>query len=221
MGNSTIKAVAYARISTLLKGQSVQNQLVPIREFAEARGFELTKEYIDEGISGSRETRPGLDQLVRDARHGKFKVIIVAALDRASRSTKHMLSFIDEMRHYGVSLISLRENLDFTSPTGAMVLTVLSAVANLERQIISERIRIALATKKAIAERNGLPWKVGRPTVATREMAVKVKDLRDQGVSIRKIADRLSIGKSTVQRLLEPVPINPSVKPKKREGKVQ
>lgn len=201
-----IKAVAYARISTLLKGQTVENQLVPIREFARGRGFEVVDEYIDEGISGARETRPALDQLVKDARRRKFKVVVVAALDRMSRSTKHMLTLLDELRHYGVSIISLRENLDFSSPAGQMALTVLSAVSALERQIISERIRVALATKKLVAQRSGVPWKAGRPTVATPEKAEQAQELRGRGLSIRKIAAELGVSRSSVQRMLEAVP---------------
>lgn len=201
-----VKAVAYVRISTLLKGQTVDNQLVPIREFARGRCLEIVSEYVDEGISGARESRPSLDRLVKDARLGKFKVVVVAALDRMSRSTKHMLTLLDELRHYGVSIISLRENLDFSSPAGQMALTVLSAVSSLERQIISERIRVALATKKLVAQRSGLPWKAGRPTVATSEMVEQARKLRGHGLSIRRIAAELGVSRSSVQRMLEAVP---------------
>lgn len=197
-----VKAVAYARVSTLL-GQDVQNQLVGIRELAENRGFQLIKEYCDEGVSGKLSKRPFLDELVRDARLGKFKIIIVYSIDRLGRSTKHLLNLLDELSHYGVSLISLRENLDFSTPTGQMALTMISAVAQLEAQIISERIKTSLAVKKSIASKTNSNWRCGRPPISD-EVKEEVLRLRESGLSIRKIANSLDgISKSSVERILK------------------
>ena len=197
-----IKAVAYSRVSTLL-GQSCENQLVGIRELTKTRNYELITEYNDEGVSGLKEKRPQLDQLIKDARKGKFQILIVHSIDRLGRSTKHLLNLLDELNHYGVSLISIRENLDFSSPTGKMALTMLSAVAQLEAQLISERIKVSLAVKKAIAQQSNNGWKCGRPKIE-ENLKFEVLKLRDEGLSIRGIAKHLgNISKSSVERILK------------------
>lgn len=195
------KAVAYARVSTLL-GQDVENQLHGIRQLAMQRGYELVGEYQDEGISGKAERRPGLDQLLTDARRGKFSVVIVHSIDRLGRSTKHLLNLIDELRHYKVALISIRESLDFTTPTGQMALTMLSAVAQLESQLISERIRTSMAVKKSISLKTMNGWRCGRPPLQL-EIEQEVIRLNKEGHSTRAIAKMLgSISKSSVSRVL-------------------
>lgn len=205
--SNRIKAVAYARVSTLL-GQDPSLQLIGIRQYAQARGYQLVREYVDEGISGNTERRPGLDRLVADARLRKFDVIVTAALDRLSRSTKHFLNLFDELQHYGVAIVSLRENLDFTSPRGKMVATVLASVATLERQVIAERIKTALAAKKLEAKNTGNGWRCGRPSKLNPELIDAVKRLRASGSSIRQTAKALSISKSTVLRICR-LPQNP------------
>ena len=105
-----ITACAYARCSTLLKGQDPKLQIDQIREFARARNYDLVSEFLD-SASGSNEKRPGLADLVKNAKAGKFKVVICAGIDRISRSSKHLLNLVDELRHYGVYLISIREGL--------------------------------------------------------------------------------------------------------------
>ena len=202
---TNLKAVAYARVSTLL-GQDVENQLVGIRELAKNRNFELVHEFIDEGLSGkyTQDKRPGLKALIKNAKLGKFKVLIVHSIDRIFRSSKDMLVLLDELKHYGVSIISIRENLDFSTPTGQMALTMISAVAQLEAQLTSERIKTSLAVKKKLAEGNpNSNWKMGRPPVeeSTKE---KVLQLREEGLSIRKIAKEIgTISKSSVEKILK------------------
>ncbi|MEQ1722282.1 MAG: recombinase family protein [Pseudobdellovibrio sp.] len=195
-------AAAYGRVSTLL-GQDVENQLVGIRELCLNRKFTLIGEYVDEGISGKSERRPSLDRLIRDARLGRFKILVIYSIDRLGRSTKHLLNLIDELKHCGVSIISIRENLDFSSPTGQMALTMISAVAQLEAELISERIRTSLAVKKALASKLKNGWKCGRPPIS-EETKKKVLQLRDQGLSIRKIASTLgNLSKTSVEKILK------------------
>lgn len=196
------KVVAYVRVSTLLN-QNPQNQLTSIREFTKQRGLNLINEYIDQGISGLREKRPALDQLINDARMGKFKILIVVGIDRIGRSTKHLLNLIDELNHYGVSIISIREQLDFSTPTGQMALTMLSAVATLERQLIAERIKSALAAKKITASNLGTDWRCGRPKKINDELINMVTDLHTKGLSIRRIAKQIGISHMTVYRILK------------------
>lgn len=196
------KVVAYARVSTLL-GQNVIHQLEGIRELAANRNFELIEEFIDEGFSGKTDKRPALEKLVKDAKLGRFKIVIIYSIDRLGRSTKHLLNLVDELNHYGVSLISIREFLDFSTPTGQMALTMLSAVAQLEAQLISERIKTTLAVKKAIALKNQTNWRCGRPPL-DNEVKLKVFELRKDGHSIRSISKQLgNLSKSSVEKILK------------------
>jgi putative DNA-invertase from lambdoid prophage Rac len=198
----TIRAAAYARVSTLL-GQDVENQLHGIRELASHRGYQLLPPYNDEGISGKNEKRPGLQRLIADARRGLFNVLIVHSIDRLGRSTKHLLNLIDELKHYNVTLISIREGMDFTTPTGQMALTMLSAVSQLERELISERIKTSMAVKKAVAESTQNGWRCGRPRLPT-SLEPEVLKLKAEGYSIRAIAKRLgNVSKSSVSRIIK------------------
>jgi DNA invertase Pin-like site-specific DNA recombinase len=198
---------AYARVSTLL-GQDPEIQLSQIRTFASARGFNLAQTYVDQGVSGSKDRRPALDQLVKDARNGKFSLLVIVAIDRLARDTRHLLNLICELNHYGIAVISLRENIDFSTPMGQATLTIIGAVAQLERELIRERIRNALAAKKLAAEKTGSGWRCGRKPVITPEVTEKVLQLRQQGVSVRQIAKQVGIAKSSVQRVLKSVPSN-------------
>lgn len=199
---TNIKAVAYARVSTLL-GQDVENQLHGIRELAKHREFELVSEFIDEGVSGRAEKRPALDKLIQSARKGSFSVIIIHSIDRLGRSTKHLLNLIDELKCYKVSIISIRESLDFTTPTGQMALTMLSAVAQLEAQLTAERIKTALAVKKSLAQIHQNGWRCGRPPICS-EIEKQIIEMRSSGISIRDISKRLgSVSKSSVSRIIK------------------
>lgn len=200
--SATIRAASYARVSTLL-GQDVENQLHGIRELASHRGYQLLPPYTDEGISGKNEKRPGLQRLVADARRGLFNILIVHSIDRLGRSTKHLLNLIDELKHYNVTLISIREGLDFTTPTGQMALTMLSAVAQLEAQLISERIKTSMAVKKALAESTHNGWRCGRPPLPS-SLEQEVLKLKAEGHSIRAIAKQLgNVSKSSVSRIIK------------------
>jgi DNA invertase Pin-like site-specific DNA recombinase len=197
-----IKAAAYVRVSTLLN-LTVENQLIPLRELAGQRGFDL-EVYSDEGISGTKERRPSLDRLVADARRGKFRFLIVAAIDRLGRNARHLLNLIDELNGYGVSLISLRESIDLSTPMGKAALAILSAVAQLERDLISERIKVALAARKLAAKNNGVDWRCGRPSVTDEMLKAKVLELRQAGLSIRRIEKALDkkVSRTTITRIL-------------------
>lgn len=199
--SNNIRCVLYARCSTLLN-QDPEHQLVPLREVAKARGFTVVEEFVDHGVSGTRESRPALSRLQKAAMQRRFSIVMCSALDRIGRNTKHVLQLMDDFTSYGVSLISLREGLDFSTPTGKMVLTVLSAVASLEASIISERIKTALAVKKLAAEKTGNGWRCGRKSLES-SVIEEVRRLHASGKSIRGIARELSIGKSSVERAIK------------------
>lgn len=219
------KIALYARVSTLL-GQDPENQLIHLRQMAQGRGFEVVGEFVDKGISGAKERRPALDEMLKQAKQGKFQHIGVTALDRLGRSTKHMLLMMEEFRHLHVSLISMREGIEMNSPIGQLIMTVISSIAQLERSLISERIKNALAAKKIAAAATGNGWRCGRVPVIGEEIEKQIVDLRRESYSIRQIAKKLEIGKSTVQRVLkelsqEPTKIEASASEVKTEGNVE
>ena len=181
----TLKAAAYCRVSTLLN-QSIENQSVPIAEYCRNRGFSLVAQFADEGISGKRERRPALDQMLKDARSGKFQVLIVSGLDRLGRDLRHLLTMLDALNSYGVQFVSLRESVDLTQPTGRLIMSVIGAIAEFERELIRTRIKEALAAKKMIAIQTGSSWRCGRKNKVNDEISKKVIALRNQGLSIRE-----------------------------------
>jgi DNA invertase Pin-like site-specific DNA recombinase len=195
------RAVIYARVSTLL-GQDPANQTGPCTEFTRARSFELTDKYIDIGISGAKERRPELNRLVKDAQKRKFDILIVSGIDRIARDVRHLLNLITELEHYGISIISLRESIDFTTPMGKATLAILGAIAGLERELTRERIRTALAAKKLAAQQTGSDWKCGRPTKINKSLEMQILELKNRGLSIRAIAKELKIGKTSVHRVI-------------------
>ncbi len=198
------KTAIYVRCSTLL-GQDINNQLVPLRALAQQRGFHVVEEYYDEGMSGVRERRPGLDGLLRDAYLQKFEVVLVAAIDRIGRDVRHLLNLIHELDKLNVVLISQRESIDFGSPLGRATLIILGAIGQMEREATKERIRIALATKKLAAAQTGSGWRCGRPNAADEKLVSEILDLHRLGHSIRGIQKMLGkkIGHSTIGRIIK------------------
>lgn len=201
-GKKTLKAAIYARCSTLLN-QDPENQLVHLRQYITNRGFTLVKELVDHGVSGAKERRPALDELVKLAKTRQIDCVVTASIDRIARDTRHLLNLIAELEHFGVSIISLREHIDFSTPLGRATLTIIGAIASLERQLIKERIRNALAAKKMAAEKSGTTFNIGRPKLISKKLCEDVKQLKKSGKSIRNIAEILRISKSTVQRILK------------------
>lgn len=194
-----MKRVAlYARVSTKGNGQDPETQLVALREYAQARGFEIVGEYVDVGISGATERRPELDCLMKDARRRKLDAVLVARFDRFARSTRHLVLALDEFSALGIDFISLSESIDTSTPMGKMVFTVIGAVAELERSLIRERVVMGLERARKQGKR------LGRPKIAVD--GPRIDDLRRQGLSIREIAARLKISKSAVARALSQKP---------------
>jgi DNA invertase Pin-like site-specific DNA recombinase len=191
------KIALYARVSTKSKGQDVDTQLLPLREYAHARGLEIEAEYVDAGISGSKETRPQLDQLMKAARARKFDGVVVARFDRFARSTRHLVTALEEFQSLGIHFISLNESIDTSTPMGKMVFTVLGAVAELERNIIVERINAGLDRARKQRKQLGRP-----PVIFDRQRVIKLKQ---QGKSNREIAAVLGIGKDTVRLAVQAI----------------
>jgi len=193
------KVALYARTSTRNNGQDPETQLFALREYAQARGLEVFQEYVDVGISGSKDSRPQLEKLLRAARRLKFSSVAVARFDRFSRSVRHLVMALDEFHALGIDFISLSESLDTSTPMGKMVFTVIASVAELERSLIKERVLMGLDRARAQGTR------LGRPP-GSKANVKKIHKLRSQGLSIRQIASEMKVSKSTVCRLAKPVP---------------
>jgi DNA invertase Pin-like site-specific DNA recombinase len=129
------------RVSSL--DQHPETQLYDLRQMAAQRGFELVKEYTDR-ISGAKARRPGLDELMRDARRGRFDVVPVWASDRIARSVRHFLEVLDELNRLNVEFVSFREPIDTGGPLGRAIVVIIGAIAELERNLIIERVRAGM-----------------------------------------------------------------------------
>ena len=189
----------YARVSTKNNGQDPETQLVALREYVQARGFDAVDEYVDVGISGSKDRRPALDRLMKDARRRRFDAVLVARFDRFARSTRHLVLALEEFSALGVDFISLSESIDTSTPMGKMVYTVIAAVAELERSLIGERVVMGINRAKVKGKQ------LGRPR-GTKASLRKIRKLKGKGLSVRDIASELNVSKSTVSRLLKTVP---------------
>jgi len=191
--NSTpLRVAVYARVSTIGNGQSPEMQLNELREFCDRRGWRVAAEYVDIGISGSKEKRPELDKLMADAHRRRFDVVAVWRFDRFARSVSHLLRALETFNALGIAFVSLSEQMDTTTPTGKMVFTVLGAVAELERSLIVERVKAGLRNARAKGKRLGRPKKILDSS--------KIAALRAEGLSWATIAERLSVGEGTVYR---------------------
>lgn len=191
----TKRVAIYARVST--EDQKADLQLDALRQYAKARGFEVFKEYVDQ-ISGAKESRPALNELLADARRGRFDAVAVWKIDRLGRSVAHLLTVLTELQSLDVAFVSLQEAIDTATPAGRMVFTFLGAVAEFERAIIAERVKAGIRAAQARGKR------VGRPNIKfDRERAAQLKS---DGLGVREIAAALGVSKSTVSRGLSQNP---------------
>src|SRR5207247_9599446 len=145
------RVALYARVSTLL-GQSPEMQLVELREYAARRGWLVIGEYVDRA-SGIKESRPALNRLMTDARRRKFDMIVVWKVDRFGRSLKHLVNALAELESLGVAFVSLRDNLDLSTPAGRLMFQIIAAMAEFERALIQERVRAGLGDAREEGQR--------------------------------------------------------------------
>jgi len=186
----------YARVST--DDQSVAAQLHELRAYAERAGAEVV-EYVDEGVSGRKTSRPRLDELLAAARRREISAVVVVRLDRLARSLVHMAGLGEELRALDIDLISLTEGIDTTTPTGRALFGMCGVFAQLEADLIRDRTIAGIAQ----ARRNGK--RLGRPPVLDADQVKRARRLRVSGHSTREIARLLEIGQTTVRRVLGPL----------------
>src|SRR6202521_2237035 len=190
-GRRTMKVAIYARVSTANNSQDPTMQTRELREYAERRGWTVASEYVDIGISGTKEKRPELDRLMTDAHRRRFDTVVVWKFDRFARSVSHLLRALETFKSLSIEFVSLSEQLDTSTPTGKMVFTVLGAVAELERSLIVERVKAGLRNARAKGKRLGRPRKLAD--------AARIAALRAQGRSWREIAELLAIPMSSAR----------------------
>ena len=188
------RTALYARVSTLDRGQDPETQLAELRAVAAQRGWTVTGEYVDRGVSGGRATRPELDRLMADARRCKLDVVAVWKFDRFARSTTHLLAALEEFGRLGVDFVSLREQIDTATPVGKMVFTMVGAMAEFEKSLIVERVKAGVARAQAEGKH------CGRPRKALDLRAARL--LLEAGKSEREVADMLGLPRATLQRRL-------------------
>jgi DNA invertase Pin-like site-specific DNA recombinase len=186
-----IRVALYARVSTLA-GQDPEMQLRELREYCERRDLEIVDEYVDKGVSGSRERRPALDQLRAVCRKRLVDAVVVYRYDRFARSLRQLVNALEEFRVLGIDFISLHEGVDTSTPNGRLIFGIFATIAEFERELIRDRVRSGLASAKAKGKR------LGRPRVHAD--TARITSLRAQGQSWTAIAVELGIGEGTVRR---------------------
>jgi DNA invertase Pin-like site-specific DNA recombinase len=192
-----MKAAIYARVSTF--DQEPENQLVELRRYVTARGW-TGEEFVERGVSGSRDRRPVLDVLVQAARRRQFDVLVCWRLDRLGRNLRHLVILLEELQSLGIAFISLGEGIDCTTPAGKLQLHILAALAEFERERIRERVQAGLER----ARRQGV--RLGRPR--RRIDAERLAGLA--GLPLREAARTLGVPRSTLQRWLAQKPAEPT-----------
>lgn len=186
------RAALYLRVSTL--DQHPETQLYDLRQMAQQRGYQIAEEYTDR-LSGAKARRPGLDALMRDARRGRFDVVLVWASDRIARSVKHFLDVLDELNRLNIEFISFREQIDTGGPLGRAVVVIIGAIAELERNLIVERVRAGMRRAKLEGRHIGR-----KPLVLDRDAILRD---RQRGHSLSQLAKSYLVSRATVNRVLK------------------
>jgi DNA invertase Pin-like site-specific DNA recombinase len=185
------RAALYMRVSSV--DQHPETQFCDLKQMAAQRGYEIVAEFTDR-ISGVKARRPGLDELMRDARRGKFDVVLVWASDRIARSVKHFLEVLDELNRLNIEFVSFREQLDTGGPLGRAIVVIIGAIAELERNLIVERVRAGMRRARLEGRHIGR-----RPLELDREAIFRD---RQRGQSLGQIARTHRISRATVHRVL-------------------
>jgi DNA invertase Pin-like site-specific DNA recombinase len=186
------RAALYLRVSTI--DQHPETQALELRQFAAQRGYEVVEVYVDHGVSGTKVRRPALDQLLNDAHRRKFEALLVWSCDRVARSTTHFLHVLDQLTALGIEFISQRESIDTTGPLGRAIVVIISAIAELERSLIVERVRAGMRRAKLEGRR------IGRAPLNVDRVAL-VRD-RTGGMSLTRTARKYGVSRASVVRLV-------------------
>lgn len=179
----------------------MESQLYDLRRLAEERGLELVKDYSDKGVSGTKARRPGVYALMADARQRRFSVVLVGAFDRVVRSTKHFLHAMEEFDSLGVQFVSRRENIHTSGPMGRLFMTLISSLAELESDLIRERVRAGMRRARLEGPQIGR----ARPDIDRQQVVVD----RRSGMSLTQVATKHGISRASVCRMVNGSDANP------------
>lgn len=197
-----VRVGLYARVSTVHGGQDPELQLRELREYCERRGWQIAAEYTDH-ISGTKDSRPGLNRLMEDVAQRRMDAVLVWKLDRFGRSLRHLVNALAEIEAFGIVFVSLKDNLDLSTPSGRLMFQIIAAMAEFERALIQERVRAGLRHAVAKGKRLGRP----RKFVNTAKIAA----LRAQGASWRTICAETGLSAGTAKRAFYSLSKNPAV----------
>lgn len=187
----------YARVST--KDQTSENQLLDLRKYCGARGWQIIAECVDDGISGAKDNRPQLKAIMELARKRKIDALLVWRFDRYARSLSHLVNSLEELRSLGVDFMSYQESIDTSTPQGRMMFGVMASLAEFERALIRERVMAGLRRAKESGK------KLGRQPIKID--ALRLAELRREGKSVRQIGAALGICKSLAAKLVSTIPL--------------
>jgi len=187
------KAAIYARVSTQNHGQDPHLQVSEIREHCARRGWQIIGEYVDEGVSGAKDSRPELNRLLADARRRRFDVLAVYRYDRFARSLRQLVNALEEFRSLGIEFVSLHEGVDTSTPNGRLIFGIFASIAEFERELIRDRVRSGLRNARAKGKT------LGRPRAHVDPL--RIQALRSQGLSWRAVARELGVGVGTLYRM--------------------
>lgn len=188
-----MRVAIYARVST--KEQTTANQLRDLKQTCKARKWQIVKEFVDAAVSGAKQDRPALRELMLFARQRKCDVVLVWRFDRFARSLKQLITTLEEFKELGIHFFSFSEAIDTTTSQGRLVFGVIGSIAEFERDLIRERVNSGLRR----AKEEGI--RLGRPR---REVDLaKALQLRNEGLSLREIAKQLKESPTTLHRLFQ------------------
>jgi DNA invertase Pin-like site-specific DNA recombinase len=187
-----MKTAIYARVST--RDQDCDNQLLQLREYCTARKWDVIAEYVDHGISGTKDSRPQLNLLIDAAKKRRFDAVLVWRLDRFARSLRHLVLALEEFQGLGIDFVSFQDNIDTSSATGRLMFGIIGSFAQFERDLIVERTKAGLDRARKQGKRLGPPIKVTNPE--------RIRELR-QTMSVRQIAQEMNLSVMTIYNYLK------------------
>jgi DNA invertase Pin-like site-specific DNA recombinase len=193
------RVALYSRVSTNTGQQSPEMQLREIREYAHRRGWQVIEEYTDHGVSGSKESRPALNRLMADAHRRLFDTVLVWKLDRFGRSLRHLVNSLAEFEALGIAFVSLRDNLDLTTPSGRLMFQIIGAMAEFERSLIAERVKAGMRNARAKGRQIGRPPRTHIPLETRTAIA---EAYRNREGSLRQLAARFATSVGMIQRCI-------------------
>ncbi len=182
------KVAIYARVST--QDQDPGLQLSELRRYIQDRGWQVYHEYVDVGQSGAKDSRPELNKLMADARRRRFDTVLVWKFDRFARSVKHLVNSLYEFKALGIDFVSLTEGIDTSTPLGEAMFSIIGAMAQLERDLIRERVTAGMRRAREKGKALGRPRKDVDPVAFNR--------LKEEGLSMDEIAQALGVSRTTL-----------------------